>query len=404
LNEQTRVNEEIDRVRQELAVLHDGHQKHSEMVASLKNEAAQTQQSLDEANRHLIGVKETTGTQLAQHQETLAELARIKNEKAVLEETLAPLQAEVDERIKAREVLIAEAVLLHKLVTNLATDKEQRAAEVSELATSHAELQDKVEGLRTAHGSLISEIDNLRQHAADGEQLKGGLSDLHNEIAATVAEREQLREIMAEEQAQVADLLARKGSLEQVVAEAVERQRALLAEIAAFEARSQELAEAAEKAEQARIAEGLPLLFGPEPHRIAAEWDSYSLESEFHTDEVLDAKMVAKLVSMLPGLEGCLIVKNHGPVLASQMPERIHAHLKVPDRNYHLLFDRLEKKVEEYTLDQARLATFDLGTEALTIAQSNHAFVFVNHRQTRLRPGMAGKLASIVSEISKMYP
>ena len=114
--------------------------------------------------------------------------------------------------------------------------------------------------------------------------------------------------------------------------------------------------------------------------------------------------MVAKLVSMLPGLEGCLIVKNHGPVLASQMPERIHAHLKVPDRNYHLLFDRLEKKVEEYHLEHVRVATFDLGSEALTIAQSSHAFVFVNHRQTKLRPGMPGKLASIVSEISKMYP
>jgi hypothetical protein len=374
------------------------------MVASLKNEAAQTQQSLDEANRHLVVVKETTGTQLVQHQETLVELARVKNEKAVLEETLAPLQTEVDERIKSREVLIAEAVLLHKLVTDLATDKEQRAAEVSELATSHTELQEKVEGLRTAHGSLVSEIDNLRQHAAEREQLKAGLSDLHNEIAATVAKRQHLQEILAEDHAQVADLLARKGSLEQVVAEAVDRQRALLAEIAALEARSQELAEAAEKAEQARIAEGLPLLFGPEPPRIAPEWDSYPLESEFHTDEMLDAKMVAKLVSMLPGLEGCLIVKNHGPVLASQMPERIHAHLKVPDRNYHLLFDRLEKKVEEHHLEHVRLATFDLGTEALTIAQSNHAFVFVNHRQTRLRPGMAGKLASIVSEISKMYP
>jgi hypothetical protein len=114
--------------------------------------------------------------------------------------------------------------------------------------------------------------------------------------------------------------------------------------------------------------------------------------------------MVAKLVSMLPGLEGCLIVKNQGPVLASQMPERIHSLLKVPDRNYHLLFERLQNKVEEYNLQSARLATFDLGAEALTIAQSSQAFVFVNHRQAKLRPGMPHKLASIVSEVAKMYP
>jgi hypothetical protein len=51
-----------------------------------------------------------------------------------------------------------------------------------------------------------------------------------------------------------------------------------------------------------------------------------------------------------------------------------------------------------------RLATFDLGAEALTVAQADQAFVFVNHRQTKLRPGMPGKLASIVSEVAKMYP
>jgi hypothetical protein len=86
------------------------------------------------------------------------------------------------------------------------------------------------------------------------------------------------------------------------------------------------------------------------------------------------------------------------------MPERIHTHLNVPDRNYHLLFERLEKKVKDYHLQQVRLATFDLGAEALTVAQANQAFVFVNHRLTKLRPGMPDKLASIVSEVAKMYP
>ena len=56
LNEQSRINEEIARVRQELAILRDGHQQHTEMVASLKNEAAQTQQLLAEAERNLSSV------------------------------------------------------------------------------------------------------------------------------------------------------------------------------------------------------------------------------------------------------------------------------------------------------------------------------------------------------------
>jgi hypothetical protein len=156
--------------------------------------------------------------------------------------------------------------------------------------------------------------------------------------------------------------------------------------------------------EQSQINRDLPLLFGAEAHPIAAEWDSYPLESEFHTDEQLDARKVAELVSQLPGLEGCLIVKNHGPVLASQMPERFHPHLKVPDRDYALLFERLEKKVEDLDLQNAHLATFDLGQEALTVTQANQAFVLVNHRQTKLRPGMPEKLASIAFEVARMYP
>ena len=408
LNEQTRINEEIVSLQRELAVLREAHEQHSEIVAGLKTEAAQTQQPLAAAHGNLTTVKQEADAHLAMHRETIAQLAQVKNEKAALEATLAPLHVEVNERIRAREALIAEAVLLNEQVSDLARHKEQQASEVSALGASHAELQDKLEALRAEHGFLVPEIANLRQsagqHTAESERLKAGLSDLQNEVAAVAAEHQRLQQSKAEEQAQVRDLLAHKQSLEKAVAEAADTQRALHAEVAALEARFQELAAAAEKAEQARIAEGLPLLFGAEAHRVAPDWDPYVLESEFHTDEGLDAKMVAKLVSMLPGLEGCLIVKNQGPVLASQMPERIHAHLKVPDRNYHLLFERLGRKVEEFNLQHARLATFDLGAEALTVAQADQAFVFVNHRQTKLRPGMPGKLASIVSEVAKMYP
>jgi chromosome segregation ATPase len=409
LNEQTRINEEIVRVRDELAVLHDEHQRHFGMVAGLKNESAQIQQSLGEARRRLADVQKEADAQLALHRETIGQLAQLKNEKVVLEESLLPLQAEVDERIRAREALIAEAVLLHQQLSDLATDKNQQATELSQLEASHHELLGKVDGVRADHGSLLSELGGLREtlgrHTADRVELEAGLRDLRNEIGGATEERQRLQKAIAEQESFVGNLLTRKQTLEQEVAEATDQQRALQANVASLEARFRELAEAAEKAEQARIAEGLPLLFGQESHHhIAAEWDPYPLESEFHTDEALDAKMVAKLVSMLPGLEGCLIVKNQGPVLASQMPERIHGLLKVPDRNYHLLFERLENKVEEYNLQHARLATFDLGAEALTVAQSDQAFVFVNHRQPKLRPGMPDKLASIVSEVAKMYP
>ena len=342
INEQSRIGEEITSVRKELATLREEHRHSVEVVSGLKNDAAQAQRLLAEADQRLGSVKVEAEAKLAEHRDVIAQLDQIKNEKVALENELPLLRREVHDRIGAREALIQEVAVLHRHVSDLAARKENQAAEVLQLGSRHAELRNELEGL----------------------------------------------------QIQVSDLLAQKGALEHAVGEAVGKRGQLQAEVAMLETSLRELTEAMEKAEQARRAEGLPLLFGSEFHPISHDWDSYSLESEFHTDEELDAEKVAELVAQLPGLEGCLIVKNHGPVLAAQLPERLHAHLKVPDRNYNLLFERLEKKVYEYNLQNARLATFDLGDEGLTVAQASHAFVFVNHKQTKLRPGNPGQIGS----------
>ena len=352
INEQGRIGEEITSVRQELATLREEHRHHLEVVSGLKNDAAQAQLLLAEADQRLGSVKLEAEAKLAEHREVTAQLDQIKKEKVALEDELAPLRAEIHDRIGAREALIQEIAVLYRHVSDLGARKEHQAAEVSQFGSRHAELR--------------NELETLQVH--------------------------------------LSDLLAQKGALEQAVGEAIGKREQLQAEVAVLETSLQELTEAREKAEQARREEGLPLLFGSEFHPISHNWDSYPLESEFHTDEELDAEKVAELVAQLPGLEGCLIVKNHGPVLAAQLPERLHAHLKVPNRNYNLLFERLEKKVHEYNLPNARLATFDLGDEGLTVAQASHAFVFVNHKQTKLRPGIPDKLASIVTEVARMYP
>jgi hypothetical protein len=352
INEQGRIGEEITSVRQELATLREEHRHHLEVVSGLKNDAAQAQLLLAEADQRLGSVKLEAEAKLAEHREVTAQLDQIKKEKVALEDELAPLRAEIHDRIGAREALIQEIAVLYRHVSDLGARKEHQAAEVSQLGSRHAELR--------------NELETLQVH--------------------------------------LSDLLAQKGALEQAVGEAIGKREQLQAEVAVLETSLQELTEAREKPERARREEGLPLLFGSEFHPISHNWDSYPLESEFHTDEELDAEKVAELVAQLPGLEGCLIVKNHGPVLAAQLPERLHAHLKVPNRNYNLLFERLEKKVHEYNLPNARLATFDLGDEGLTVAQASHAFVFVNHKQTKLRPGISDKLASIVTEVAKMYP
>jgi DNA repair exonuclease SbcCD ATPase subunit len=353
-------------------------------VSSLKNDAAQAQQLLVEAYQRLGRVKDEADAKLAEHVDVTAQLDQIKNEKVALENERALLQAEVHDRIGARGALIQEMAILHRHFSDLQARQEHQVTEVSQLGNRHAELRNEIERERERANSELAQI------LADTEKRRTEHVELGNQVA--------------EVQKNVADLLAQKGALEQAVGEMVAKREQLHEEVAALETSLRVLNAAVERAEQARGEEGLPLLFGSEFHPISHEWDSYALESEFHTDEELDAETVAELVAQLPGLEGCLIVKNHGPVLAAQLPERLHAHLKVPNRNYNLLFERLEKKVQEYNLPNARLATFDLGDEGLTVAQANHAFVFVNHKQTKLRPGIPDKLASIATEVAKMYP
>ena len=384
LNEQSRVGEEITNVRRELATLRGEHSHQLEVVSSLKNDAAQAQQLLVEAHQRLGRVKDEADAKLAEHMDVTAQLDQIKNEKVALENERALLRAEVHDRIGAREALIQEMVILHGHLSDLQARQEHEATEVSQLGNRHVELRNEIERERERANSELAQI------LAETEKRRTEHIDLSGQIA--------------EVQKNVSDLLAQKGALEQDVSEVLAKRERLHEEVAALETSLRALNTAVEQAEQARREEGLPLLFGSEFHPISPGWDSYALESEFHTDEELDAETVAELVAQLPGLEGCLIVKNHGPVLAAQLPERLHAHLKAPSRNYNLLFERLEKKVQEYNLPNARLATFDLGDEGLTVAQASHAFVFVNHKQAKLRPGIPDKLASIVTEVAKMYP
>ena len=153
-----------------------------------------------------------------------------------------------------------------------------------------------------------------------------------------------------------------------------------------------------------RSEESLPLLFQTTPCPISNEWDSYLLESELLTEGPLDAAKVTGLVSGLPGLNGCLIVKNRGSVLASNLPGTLHDFLKVPNRAYGLVFSRLPGQIDQHLQRNGRIATFNLGQGCLTAVQANHIFLFASHAQAELRPGICEKLLAVTSELSKMYP
>src|SRR5271165_6121009 len=69
INEQSRIGEEITSVRRELATLREEHRHRLEVVSGLKNDAAQAQQLLAEADQRLASVKVEAGAKLAEHRD-----------------------------------------------------------------------------------------------------------------------------------------------------------------------------------------------------------------------------------------------------------------------------------------------------------------------------------------------
>src|SRR4029077_16566266 len=115
----------------------------------------------------------------------------------------------------------------------------------------------------------------------------------------------------------------------------------------------------------------LPLLTNEPLPAVIPTWDPYPLESEFFTEETLDAHRVAHLVSQLPGIENVLIVRQRGAVLAGSLPERLSDHLKTPDRDYGRLFSTWPNRTQERKNASAQTETFQVADEFLTVTQSN---------------------------------
>jgi hypothetical protein len=259
-------------------------------------------------------------------------------------------------RLRAEELELTD--MLKQLRSEIERHKHELAA-----------ARNKVEVYRMDRVNLSAEVESLRKAK---EQLLGQLKPLRAEVDERIGAREMLIHEVTILHGQVENLQKQKRELE-------------------------------DELKAPDCSGALPLLFSDESQPISKEWDSYPLERELYTDEIQDARKVADLVAKLPGLNGSLLVKNKGSVLASNLSEHLYDHLKVPERNYDELFEHLPNSVRKYDFDEVRLETFSLENESLTVAKAGDAFLVVSHAQDKLRPGVPEKLASVTVELAKMY-
>jgi hypothetical protein len=367
------------------------------------------------------------------------EITRLLGERESMLAQLRPIRDELDQRLSAREAVIQQVTVLHQHVQSLTDEKNVLSNATPEQITERAQLQKDLEQAREEIAKLRREGERLRsdhsrlttaKHDAGAElsDVQGRLNSLrftHAELLEKIYHAQQTHTELLDGIKQAGenhtDLLQKVEQAKQTLA-VTERPREEtirppvepVPSVAAKEPEPPVLPPAAKEEQKpaehkvephaAPAEPELPLFLSHPVPAVAASWDSYVLESEFFTEDTLDAAKIAELVTTLPGIEHSLIVQQFGPLLADRFPQRLHSLFQVPRRDYSLLYDRLPNKVRDYPNLATRLSTYQIGDEFLTLSGAKGVFLAITHEAPVLRPGVPEKIAIVAEELGRMYP
>ena len=414
-----KVVEEIALTQQRLQTERTKHLEHQEALFRTRNQAEESRRNLQNVTSELTETQETCRLMKAQVTELKKEITRLLGQRESLLAQIQPIRQELDQRLTDREAIIEQVTILHDHLNSLNERKRTLAAITPEQENEHAkrqkelaEAQGEIARLRQESERLRADHERLRtakqEAGADLSDLHGRVSNLrfrHAELLERLDEARQALALTEREHNEAANRLLRVETPKSEVEKAPEPLTSTPSEENAQPQPTSVLepTEATSPTPPAPEPE-LPLLLGQTPPPVANSWDSYLLESEFFTEEPLNASRVADFIAGLPGIEHSLIVQQFGPVLADRLPERFHPILQVPRRDYALLYDRLPNKVREYANLASRAGTYQIGDEFLTLAGTKEVFLLATHEAPNLRPGIPEKLAIVADELGKMYP
>jgi predicted nucleic acid-binding Zn-ribbon protein len=436
LKEHQSLRDEIAQTQQKLQEERSKHIEHQEAWFKTRHELEESRRNVQSAVSELGETQETTRLMKAQVTELKKEISRLLGERESMLAQLQPIREELDQRLSAREAIIQQVSVLQQHVESLSQEKNTLSKATPEQISERGQLQKELEQAREEMAQLRQEGERLRsdhqrltaaKHDAGAElsDLQGRLTSLrfsHAQLLDQINQAHQNQRVLQENIRQASeshgDLLQKLDEAKQALAltqrqheEASKRLAEAQPQTALKEPEApkvESIAEEEPKTQPAPHAQpvepDLPLVISHPGPAVAASWDSYVLESEFFTEETLDASRVAELVTNLPGIEHSLIVQQFGPVLADRLPQRLHSLFQVPRRDYTLLYDRLPNKVRDYPNLATRICTYQIGDEFLTLSGAKDVFLAVTHEAPTLRPGLPEKIATVAEELGKMYP
>jgi predicted nucleic acid-binding Zn-ribbon protein len=458
LAEQDRVADEIERGRAELQAERSKYLEFLDELIAIKKEIEQARSEKAAATEVLAELQAGQGTVRAEIESLQSQVAGLHEERHSVLQQVEPIRKELDERLVVREALIEEITTMERHVAELTSTRDIRmnaqrialvghgtesmrdeiqqlkteieriekervrlATERDRIESEFAGLQSRLNLARSSYTETLERLDEARAALAvtekEHDEAVSKLQCVHEpetkplEVIAEPAEQHQTPEEVIVNRA---DTLGQEGTAKEPAQELVVREQR--DEAALGDLMPQPALDKPEDEPELKEPTQEPLLNEPEPEpalslltneplpAVIPTWDPYPLESEFFTEETLDAHRVAHLVSQLPGIENVLIVRQRGAVLAGSLPERLSDHLKTPDRDYGRLFSTWPNRTQERKNASAQTETFQVADEFLTVTQSNTIFLIVSHERPRLHPGVEEKLTVVAEELDKMYP
>ena len=125
------------------------------------------------------------------------------------------------------------------------------------------------------------------------------------------------------------------------------------------------------------------------------------LQVLFMTEEELDAKTVVKLVSQMPGVDGCTVMFGDGLRLAGNFPSEESAE------GFSAMAPPFFKRAKNFTLESGigKLQAFTIYTDGSPCSFLMHDDIClaVRHSGRGFMPGVREKLEIVVRELARMY-
>jgi chromosome segregation ATPase len=448
LTDHERVVDEMAQARTELQGERSNYLEFQNELIAIRNEIDQARKEKTAASDELAELQFQQRTVRAEIESLKSETAALHDEQHNILQQVEPLRNELDERLVAREALIQEMTTLERYIAELTGTRDlrmnaQRIAlvghgtesmreEIQQLKseieriekerirlanerdiveTEFAGLQSRLSSAQSSYAETLEKLDEARAALAvtekENDEALSKLQHVHEQEPKplqAIAESERHQE---PEEAVIsqADRLAKKPGLKEPARESLPEEHAAEPVLSAVTP-GPVINEAAPEpvAKEPDPDPAFALLTGEPLPAVSPTWDSYRLESEFFTEETLDAKRVAHLVAELPGIENVLVVRQQGAVLSGSLPERLSDHLKTPGRDYERLFSNWPNRTQERRDTSTPMLTFRIGDEFLTVTQADDIFLVVSHERPKLHPGVEEKLTIVAEELEKMYP